>query len=115
MVYSCLINCSNNSDLFCRTVFNNNTMENNPHLRPNPYIVAFYIISSHKVMKSIFNYTENKFLCIQYFTFNATMFTTLSAQKTDEFWSTSEKRRPVRVLADLGTSHIAIKLFSQAA
>lgn len=86
-------------------------MENDTHLRVNPNIVAFYIISSCKVIKSIFNYTENMSLCMQYFTCNAPMFMTLSMQKIDEFWSSSEKTGPVRVLADLGTSHIAIKLF----
>lgn len=49
-------------------------------------------------------------LCIKYFTFNAHMFMTLSMQKI-EFWSSSEKRDLVRVLSDMGTSHMAIKLF----
>lgn len=96
---------------WCRTVFYDNIKENTTHLRAKPNIVAFCINSSCKIIHSIFNYTENMPLFIQYFIFNAPMFMALSMQKVEVFRSSSEKRDPVRVFADMDTSHMAINYF----
>lgn len=94
----------------CRTGFYDNIKENNTHLRANPNIVAFYKTLAVKSF-TVFLTTQKMSLFIQYFIFNAPMFMALSMQKIEVFWSSSEKRDPVRVFADMGTSHMAINYF----